>query len=51
MNIEPHRRHALHRGLIPLGNAKPVKIEGSLVPHATTVWDFINRGMPWAGAP
>jgi cytochrome c len=38
---------ALHRGLIPLGNAKPVKIEGSLVPYATTVWDFINRGMPW----
>jgi cytochrome c len=38
----------LHRGLIPLGNAKPVKIEGSLVPYATTVWDFINRAMPWA---
>ena len=36
----------LHRGLIPLGNAKPVKIEGSLVPFATTVWDFINRAMP-----
>ena len=38
----------LHRGLRPLGNAKPVKIEGSLVPYATTVWDFINRAMPWA---
>ena len=38
---------ALHRGLVPLGNAKPVKIEGSLVPYATTVWDFINRAMPW----
>ena len=38
----------LHRGLVPLGNAKPVKIEGSLVPYATTVWDFINRAMPWA---
>jgi len=36
----------LHRGLIPLGNAKPVKIEGSLVPYATTVWDFVNRAMP-----
>jgi cytochrome c len=36
----------LHRGLIPLGNAKPVKIPGSLVPYATTVWDFINRAMP-----
>jgi mono/diheme cytochrome c family protein len=33
----------LHRGLIPL---KPVKIPGSLVPYATTVWDFINRAMP-----
>jgi cytochrome c len=38
----------LHRGLVPLGNAKPIKIEGSLVPYATTVWDFINRAMPWA---
>ena len=38
---------ALHRGLVPLGNAKPVKIQGSLVPYATTVWDFINRAMPW----
>ncbi|MGH9255503.1 MAG: c-type cytochrome, partial [Vicinamibacterales bacterium] len=36
----------LHRGLVPLGNAKPVKIQGSLVPYATTVWDFINRAMP-----
>src|SRR5213083_460967 len=37
---------ALHRGLIPLGNAKPVKIPYSLVPYATTVWDFISRAMP-----
>jgi len=37
---------ALHRGLIPLGNAKPTKIPFSLVPYATTVWDFINRAMP-----
>jgi len=37
---------ALHRGLVPLGNAKPVKIPFSLVPYATTVWDFINRAMP-----
>jgi len=36
----------LHRGLIPLGNSKPVKIQESLVPYATTVWDFINRAMP-----
>jgi mono/diheme cytochrome c family protein len=40
------RGTTLHRGLIPLGNAKPVKIDGSLVPYATTVWDFINRAMP-----
>jgi cytochrome c len=37
----------LHRGLVPLGNAKPLKMDGSLVPYATTVWDFINRAMPW----
>jgi cytochrome c len=36
----------LHRGLVPLGNAKPVKLDHSLVPFATTVWDFINRAMP-----
>lgn len=36
----------LHRGLIPLGNAKPTKLDHSLVPFATTVWDFINRAMP-----
>jgi cytochrome c len=38
---------ALHRGLIPLGNSKPLPIQGGLVPYATTVWDFINRSMPW----
>ena len=38
---------ALARGLVPLGNTKPVKLEWSLVPYATTVWDFINRAMPW----
>lgn len=37
---------ALARGLVPLGNAKPVKLSWSLVPYATTVWDFINRAMP-----
>src|SRR2546426_9855693 len=36
----------LARGIVPLGNAKPVKIGFSLVPYATTVWDFINRAMP-----
>ncbi len=34
------------RGIVPLGNAKPVKLAFSLVPYATTVWDFINRAMP-----
>jgi S-disulfanyl-L-cysteine oxidoreductase SoxD len=38
--------NTLHRGLVPLGNAKPVKLPFSLVPYATTVWDFINRAMP-----
>jgi cytochrome c len=37
----------IHRGVVPLGNAKPVKLDESLVPYATTVWDFINRAMPW----
>lgn len=37
----------IHRGVVPLGNAKPVKLDKSLVPYATTVWDFINRAMPW----
>ena len=37
---------ALARTLVPLGNAKPVKLSWSLVPYATTVWDFINRAMP-----
>ena len=36
----------LARGIVPLGNAKPVKIPFSLVPYATTIWDFINRAMP-----
>jgi len=36
----------LTRGIVPLGNAKPVKIGFSLVPYATTVWDFISRAMP-----
>jgi S-disulfanyl-L-cysteine oxidoreductase SoxD len=36
----------LTRGIVPIGNAKPVKIGFSLVPYATTVWDFINRAMP-----
>ena len=42
----PNGNGGLTRGIVPLGNAKPVKIGYSLVPYATTVWDFINRAMP-----
>jgi len=42
----PNGSGGLARGIVPLGNAKPVKIAFSLVPYATTVWDFINRAMP-----
>src|SRR2546425_11422954 len=42
----PNGSGGLARGIVPLGNAKPVKIDFSLVPYATTVWDFINRAMP-----
>jgi len=42
----PNGDGGLTRGIVPLGNAKPVKIAFSLVPYATTVWDFINRAMP-----
>ena len=37
---------ALTGGIVPLANAKPVELPWSLVPYATTVWDFINRAMP-----
>src|SRR5215831_16901849 len=36
----PNGDGGLTRGIVPLGNAKPVKIAFSLVPYATTVWDF-----------
>src|SRR4029078_4151046 len=36
----------LTRGIVPIGNAKPVKIGFSLVPYGTTDSDFINRAMP-----
>src|SRR5438093_12344892 len=42
----PNGNGGLTRGIVPLGNAKPVKIGFSLVPYATTVWDFISRAMP-----
>jgi mono/diheme cytochrome c family protein len=43
----PDGNGGMIRGIVPLGNAKPVKLDHSLVPYATTVWDFINRAMPW----
>ena len=30
-----------------LNTAKPLKTVGSYWPYATTVWDFINRAMPF----
>jgi cytochrome c len=42
----PDGKGGVIRGVIPLGNAKPVKLPFSLVPYSTTVWDFINRAMP-----
>src|SRR2546422_825832 len=30
-----------------LGTAKPLKTVGSYWPYATTVWDYINRAMPF----
>src|SRR5438034_11591568 len=30
-----------------LATAKPVKTVGSYWPYATTVWDYINRAMPF----
>jgi S-disulfanyl-L-cysteine oxidoreductase SoxD len=34
-------------GLGSLATAKPVKTVGSFWPYATTVWDYINRAMPF----
>src|SRR5271165_5566789 len=30
-----------------LGTSKPLKTVGSYWPYATTVWDYINRAMPF----
>ena len=38
---------ALVGGRGTLGTAKPVKTVGSYWPYATTVWDHINRAMPF----
>ena len=34
-------------GLGTLATAKPLKTVGSYWPYATTVWDYINRAMPF----
>jgi cytochrome c len=33
-----------------LATAKPIQTIGSFWPHATTVWDYINRAMPYQDA-
>ena len=38
---------ALVGGQGTLATAKPVKTVGSYWPYATTVWDYINRAMPF----
>ena len=34
-------------GIGSLGTAKPLKTVGSYWPYATTLWDYINRAMPF----
>jgi S-disulfanyl-L-cysteine oxidoreductase SoxD len=38
---------ALVGGQGTLGTAKPLKTVGSYWPYSTTVWDYINRAMPF----
>jgi len=38
---------ALVGGQGTLATAKPVKTVGSFWPYATTVWDYVNRAMPF----
>ena len=38
---------ALAGGIGTLHTARPVKTVGSYWPYATTVWDYINRSMPF----
>ncbi len=38
---------ALVGGVGTLASPKPVKTVGSYWPYATTVWDYINRAMPY----
>ncbi len=43
----PGQYPALVGGRGTLNTAKPVKTVGSYWPYATTVWDYINRAMPF----
>jgi mono/diheme cytochrome c family protein len=38
---------ALAGGQGTLASAKPIKTVGSFWPYATTVWDYVNRAMPF----
>ena len=38
---------ALVGGVGSLATAKPIKTVGSFWPHAPTIWDYINRAMPY----
>lgn len=38
---------ALVGGIGSLGSGKPVKSVGSYWPYATTLWDYVNRAMPY----
>ena len=37
----------LQRGQGTLATARPIKTVGSFWPYATTLWDYINRAMPF----
>src|ERR1700687_376498 len=39
--------HPIAAGKHPLKTPKPIKSVGSFWPYATTVWDYINRSMPF----
>jgi len=38
---------ALAGGIGTLKSPKPVRTVGSYWPHATTIWDYVNRAMPF----
>src|SRR5205823_9379239 len=38
---------ALAGGQGTLNSAKPLRTVGSFWPHATTIWDYVNRAMPF----